>query len=186
MAERILIDGRSGSGKTELGLLLRARIPGSQLVRLDDVYPGWDGLEQGSAAVARFILSARPRWKRWDWVGRRPAEWHELDPARPIIVEGCGALSRASRPLAGVGVWVDLGSEMRQRRALARDGDSYAPHWQQWAEQEERFIGRERPEELADLVVDGTNVAAAIPRLDAVIRGRYPHPSWCNWSSSMP
>src|SRR5690606_29833513 len=47
----VLIDGRSGSGKTTLATALAARLPGTQLVRLDDFYPGWDGLEAGSAHV---------------------------------------------------------------------------------------------------------------------------------------
>ncbi|MEO8095730.1 MAG: hypothetical protein ABI632_12485, partial [Pseudolysinimonas sp.] len=39
----VLIDGRSGAGKTTLAREL-APLVGAQLVSLDDVYPGWDGL----------------------------------------------------------------------------------------------------------------------------------------------
>ena len=44
----LLIDGRSGSGKTELARAVVAGVPEAQLVRLDDLYPGWGGLEEGS------------------------------------------------------------------------------------------------------------------------------------------
>ena len=37
----LLIDGRSGSGKSELATAIAAAT-GSQVVRLDDLYPGWD------------------------------------------------------------------------------------------------------------------------------------------------
>ena len=150
-----LIDGRSGSGKTELAILLAARL-GAQLVRLDDIYPGWHGLDAGSAAVPG-ILSAG-RWQRWDWATGEPAEWHSLGPG-PVIVEGVGALSRASKPLADQALWVELDAATRKRRALARD-DYFAEHWDEWAAQEERLIAREDPRALADVVVDGRDVTA--------------------------
>ena len=164
----MLIDGRSGSGKTELAALLVARRPDLQLVRLDDVYPGWDGLEEASRHVHEFVLGERPRWRRWNWAAARPAEWHELDPLRPIIVEGCGALSRRNRRLADLGVWVELDDARRKIRALARDGDAYAPHWERWAAQEEAFLAREDPRGLADVIVDGGSfelLAAAAEKL---------------------
>jgi cytidylate kinase len=149
----VLIDGRSGSGKTALAAALSARID-AQLVRLDDVYPGWHGLEVASALVATDILGSH-RWQRWDWAIGEHAEWHELDPRRALVVEGSGALSRANRRLATLGVWVDLDEPTRKARALARDGALYAPHWDAWAAQEQRFFDRERPDLLADVVVGG-------------------------------
>ena len=149
----VLIDGRSGSGKTELASAL-APILSAQLVRLDDIYPGWSGLDAASEAVARDILG-RHRWQRWDWAAGAPAEWHELDPAVPIVVEGCGALSRASRALATFSIWVELDAVTRKARAIERDGEAYAPYWDRWAAQEASFIAREHPADLADLIVRG-------------------------------
>jgi len=147
----VLIDGRSGSGKTELATALAERID-AQLVRLDDVYQGWDGLEAASKLVRSDIL-LHHRWQRWDWASGRLAEWHELDPAKPLVVEGSGALSHANRELATLGVWVELDEPTRKARALARDGAMYEPHWDAWAAQEQLFYDRERPDLLADLVV---------------------------------
>lgn len=151
----VLIDGRSGSGKTTLGRALAAAIDDAQLVRLDDFYPGWDGLEEGSAMVLRDVLASDdPGWRAWDWTLGRSAAWHPLDPRRPLVIEGCGALSRAARAHATFGVWVELDTATRRARALARDGDGYAPHWERWAAQEAAFIAREAPRSLADLVID--------------------------------
>ena len=149
----VLIDGRSGSGKTVLGESLAPRLD-AQLVSLDDLYPGWEGLEAGSDAVHETVLRARdPGWARWDWASARPAEWHPVDPDRAIVIEGCGALSRANRALATFGIWLELDAEERRRRALERDGELFAPHWDEWAAQEVAFAAREHPIELADLVL---------------------------------
>ncbi len=150
-----LIDGRSGSGKSMVARELFASWPEAQLVRLDDVYPGWAGLESASRQVAeRMLAASAPAWQRWDWVLGLPAEWIPLDPTRPLIVEGVGALSRENRRLASYGIWIELDAETRKRRALERDGEQYKSHWDDWAAQEERFIAREQPQTLADLVID--------------------------------
>lgn len=158
-ALRILIDGRSGSGKTELARSL-APLLGAQLVRLDDLYPGWDGLAAGSAAVPDILENSR--WRSWDWVAEAPAGMHTVMADRPVIIEGVGALSRASRPFADVAFWVRLGDAERRVRALARDGALYEPHWDRWAAQERAFIRAEQPERLADLIIDGTSSQAAL------------------------
>ncbi|WP_246854147.1 ATP-binding protein [Naasia sp. SYSU D00057] len=149
----VLLDGGSGSGKSTLAAAL-AGLLSAQLVHLDDIYPGWDGLEEASRAVVDDVLGAG-RWRRWDWAAAAPAEVHSLDRDRPLIVEGSGALSRRSRDRATFGIWVELAEAERKRRALARDGATYAPHWDRWAAQERAFRRRERPDLLADVVLDG-------------------------------
>jgi uridine kinase len=159
----VLIDGRSGSGKTELARALVEEWPVAQLLRLDDFYPGWHGLAAGSRAVPGILTGLR--WQAWDWAADRPGAWHQLDPERPVVVEGVGAVSRASRALADLAVWVELDDDTRKHRALERDGDAFAPHWDAWAAQELEFIGREHPREFADLLVDGREATAAVGRI---------------------
>jgi len=150
----VLIDGHSGSGKTTLATQL-AEVLGAQRVALDLFYPGWGGLEVGSAMVRTLLDPANPGYRRWDWERNAPAEWVEVDPAGDIVIEGSGSMSRGNRALATFGVWIRLDQAERKRRAFARDGEAFAQHWDRWAAQEQHFFVRERPDTLADAIMDG-------------------------------
>lgn len=148
----VLLDGRSGTGKTTLGTALAEELD-SQLVHLDDVYPGWDGLRAAADAVVADVLGPPSGHRRWDWNTSAPAGWVGLSPDLPIVVEGCGALSRASAPLASLRVWLEADDDERWRRAIGRDGEAFAREWDRWAAQERAFIAAEDPASLADVVV---------------------------------
>lgn len=149
----VLIDGQSGAGKSSLARDLVARWPlrgRVQLVALDQLYPGWDGLAEGVDAATSLILVLHGRgrigvWERWDWDAATHAEAHAVDPALPLIVEGSGLLTDATKRLGDVRVWLESPLASRKRRALLRDGETYRPHWDQWAEQEERHLVRDDP-----------------------------------------
>jgi hypothetical protein len=155
----VMIDGRSGSGKTSLARTLVARWPlrgRVQLVSLDSLYPGWDGLADGVEAARELILRPHARgllgvWERWDWETSEPAEAHAVDPSLPLIVEGSGLLTAATARLGDVRVWLESPVQSRMRRALGRDGETYKPHWTRWAEQEERHLARDEPAGHASL-----------------------------------
>lgn len=156
----LLIDGRSGSGKTTLGRAVAAAWPADRLgpvrlVHLDDVYPGWHGLAAASRTVETTVLRpVDPGWRRWDWAADRAGGWEALDPTVSLVVEGAGAVTRASSGLADVRVWLELDAGSRRARALARDGATYEPWWDVWSEQEEAHLAADDPRSLADVVVE--------------------------------
>lgn len=149
----VLIDGRSGSGKTSLARRLVAQWPlrgRVQLVALDSLYPGWDGLRDSVELARDAILRPHARglvgvWQRWDWEVGAPAEAHAVDPSLPLIVEGSGLLTAETSALGDVRVWLESPAPSRMRRALARDGDTYRPHWARWAAQEEEHLVTDGP-----------------------------------------
>ncbi len=157
----VLIDGRSGAGKTSLSGRVAEGWPiagGVQLIPLDALYPGWDGLEAGVERAREDILVPHARgmigtWRRWDWVAEAEAESSAVDPSRGLIVEGCGILTARTAPIADVRVWVEAPPLSRRDRALTRDGDAYRPHWERWAAQEDAHIARDDPRSRADIVV---------------------------------
>ena len=161
----VLIDGPSGAGKSSLADLLVRRWPAAdrpRLVRMDDLYPGWDGLLAASGAVAADLLeplavTGRGRWRRWDWVDERPAEWHEVSAPGALIVEGCGTLAAANVHWAHLALWLDADDTLRKTRALDRDGAGFASHWDQWQSEFEEYLTRENPRARADLVLDVTD-----------------------------
>ncbi|WP_308491075.1 hypothetical protein [Microbacterium terrisoli] len=152
----VLIDGRSGAGKSTLAQLVQRGWPGGglQVVALDSLYPGWDGLDAGTALACHRILEPYRRghdatWPRWDWVNERAAEEHRVDADAPLLVEGSGILTPQTAPLADLRVWLEAPDEQRRRRALQRDGEGYRPHWDRWAAQEQRHLERDDPQRLA-------------------------------------
>lgn len=173
----ILIDGRSGSGKTHFAEHLMATLgapshqtgaspstppaPNTtpQLVHLEDFYPGWGGLFAAARMLAADVLQPNcPGFRRWDWEKNTPAQWQPLDPGHPLIVEGVGALSPEvlavlrRRGIPHRTLVLEAPTQLRKQRALHRD-PYYAPWWDMWAAQEHAHIARRPAPEL--VVVNG-------------------------------
>lgn len=155
----IAIDGPSGSGKSTLADALVRAWPGCapELVRLDDVYPGWGGLERAGIEVSHELISRRRRgaagqWRRWDWAAEQVGTIERSRPGRPLIIEGCGAFAAVGSADA-VRVWVEASAQTRKRRALARDAGAFDPYWNMWEQQWRRYLARTRPARSADVRV---------------------------------
>lgn len=138
----VTIDGYSGSGKSTLAAALARLVSGWQVLHLDDWYPGWDGLQAGADIARRIAADLRggraSSYEAWDWENGTTGATIRV-PLVPTIIEGCGAIEAE----ADLAVWIaDPGEEERRNRALARDGQTYAPHWRRWADQD---LGRSLP-----------------------------------------
>jgi uridine kinase len=159
----VAIDGRSGAGKSSLAGGLRAEL-GAPVVTLEDLYGGWDGLERGVDLLVSEVLGPLSAGRaalvpRYNWV---TAAWETprvLEPPEVLIVEGVGAGARRAAAYASLLIWVEEAASVRKKRALDRDGETFAPYWDTWAAQEEAMLARERTRDRADLVVTGTGRA---------------------------
>jgi len=151
----VLIDGRSGAGKTTLAIdlgraLQRLGWP-VQIVSLDDVYPGWHGLATAAAAVPRMLAPVGAGYRRYDWAQGRQTDWVDLDPTAPIIVEGAGAITPSSAPTATLRVWVDGAEAVRRQAVVNRDGP-VEDWWDDWSAQETAHIEVDGPIAMADVL----------------------------------
>ena len=157
----ILIDGRAGSGKSTLAALLQNQLfkDGETLPRLihmDDLYEGWNGLQAGVDYLQRNILTPigarrKASWQEYDWALQARDRWREFEGGTPLIVEGCGSISRLAAEAAQIKIWVESPEQVRYQRWVEREGND--EFFGKWAAQEVEFYARERSTELADLTV---------------------------------
>ena len=150
----VVIDGPSGSGKSTFATRL-ADASGAGLMRLEDLYPGWDGLDEGAARLVSDVLAPlargeQPTVRRWDWHAMRELDPEPVALAPLTVVEGVGAGSLAAAPFTSLLLWLEAARDERYARAIARDGELYVGHWDRWAAQEQVTFERERTRERAD------------------------------------
>ena len=159
-APTFLIDGPSGSGKTTLASEIEKHWNSAvklQVVHMDDLYPGWDGLAEGTATAHKMLTERAEgkdtHWQRYDWNAEAFQEWHSVDSLEPLLIEGCGSMFAGSEKLSQVRIWLDAETELRRERALSRVGENFAEHWTQWDAQFENFVSIHNPRTLATLEV---------------------------------
>ncbi len=154
----VAVDGRSGAGKSSLAAGLRTGL-GAAVVSLEDLYGGWDGLEHGIDLLVREVLEPlaagrAARVPRYDWIAGQWTGPVLLDPPELLIVEGTGAGARRAAQYESLLVWLEAPLSVRKKRALDRDGETFAPHWDRWAAQEDAMLARERTAERAGVVLE--------------------------------
>ena len=158
------IDGPSGAGKTTFAdsladeLLFKTGIR-PQIIHMDDLYPGWNGLVEAVDLVATRVLEPLSRgedarFERWDWLAGERAETVYVPVADWIILEGVGCGSRACRPHLAALAWLEAEREVWMARGIQRDGESFRPHWEQWELQEERLFTAEDTRNHATVIIE--------------------------------
>ena len=166
----VLVDGPACSGKTTFARALQDALFTQlevlpKLVHMDDLYPGWDGLRAGSNYLIQSIVQPirqgkSASWQIWDWAhGLRgnPLEegngWRAFDGGTPLIVEGCGAISRVSSELADLKIWISADETIRKERWRVRDAGKFDEYWGIWQAQEDEFYESEKSAQLADFQI---------------------------------
>lgn len=147
----VAIDGRSGGGKTQLAAAVAAALEGAgasvYVFSMDEIYPGWDGLEQSVHTLPTDILKPLTAgriaaYRRWDWSAGAPGALVDIPDTDVVIVEGVGSTAHARRSDFALTVWVHAPAALRLDRACGRDGQGdFAPYAAQWAAQEDALFG---------------------------------------------
>jgi len=161
----ILIDGRTGSGKTDFAKnlqneLFRILDQAPRLISMDDLYPGWGGLNEGAMYLLRHILIPLSKnqtayWNRYDWESEsREEKLTSFTGGTPLIVEGCGAISLASSELSDYSIWLSAPDDIRRERFGKRDGGKFDQYFDKWSEQENEFYSVHKSDQLANLLIE--------------------------------
>jgi uridine kinase len=149
------IGGRGGAGKSTLAALVHD----AQIVGTDEF---WDGsgfdLSRLRAEVFDPLSVGDPaRFASWDWRRKAAGPVRTVTPTGVVVVEGVCALHRQFRDDYDVRVWVEAPYATRLARGVARDGEEARRTWiDHWMPMEERYIARDNPVAVADVVVDGS------------------------------
>lgn len=157
----VAVDGPSGSGKSTLAARLSAELAGAPIVHMDELYPGWDGLDDAVPHLVSWVLeplsrNETGRWNRYDWGARKYAEWHDVPRTEMLIIEGVGSGGAAAAQFLDLLLWIEAPQPIRFARGIARDGERYRPYWKRWQVLEDRMFHRDANRQRADVILDGT------------------------------
>ncbi len=153
------IDGKGASGKTTLAHRLAAALPAASVVAVDDFarpeLRGWDR-NRFVRQVRDPLLAGRSAcYQRWDFERDEGADWVEVPPGAPVLVEGVSSTDVRLGIDWDVTLWMDVPAEERFRRALARDGEAMRERWlDDWIPSEDAYEREQRPQDRVDVIVD--------------------------------
>ncbi|HUW77594.1 MAG TPA: hypothetical protein VMV52_02450 [Candidatus Nanopelagicaceae bacterium] len=164
----VAIDGRGGSGKTELAAYLSGSLPGFVIINGDDYFePLQNELAWGHFNESRFDLDVltpirgglnRIVHQPYDFEKGALATASNLTITQGIVIERCFSFNFAIE--WDFKIWVETAKAVCLSRGIARNPplthDRVISVWEQvWQPREDRFIEAARPVERADLVIDG-------------------------------
>lgn len=156
----IAVDGPAGSGKTTFAARLADALGQAPVVHTDDLLEGWTDLATYWPRLEAWVLAplrcGKPgRYRRYDWDTEAFAEWHDVDVAPVLIVEGVGSARSEAVPNLTLAVWVKAPRKLRLARGLDRDGEELRPQWARWMADEDAHYLSDRTALRADVHVDG-------------------------------
>ena len=163
----IAIDGHGGSGKSTIANKL-ARILDAGIVHTDD-FASWDNplnwwplvIERVFEPIANGAASLSHPRSKW-WESHNPEPVVDQPVTKIMILEGVGSLRKEFRDYISFGIFVDTPKSVCLQRGIERDRatgkteEELIRIWERWFQDEESYIAHDRPQEYADLVIDGT------------------------------
>lgn len=155
----VAVDGPGGSGKSTFAARLSAATGGAAIVHTDDFASADNPIDWWPRLLEQVIdplADGRPAvYQRYDWPSETLAEWHTVEPAPIIIIEGVSSARREwSRHLSYV-IWIETPRELRLQRAVERDGEDAMDDWQDWMAEEDLHYERDPTRERSDAIIDG-------------------------------
>lgn len=164
----LIIDGRAGSGKTELANYLSKLLPDFTFLNGDDYFePTPNEIAWGAFNDSRFKADVLDPIKRGETKLRyKPYDWHS-EPhitERTIIIDKGVCIERSygfSFDLDwDIKIWVEVPAELASKRAIERDQmpeeQAMRAYEQIWKPADAAHFEKVRPLQTADIIIDGT------------------------------
>jgi uridine kinase len=176
----ISVDGPAGSGKSTLADRFAARAEARDLhtlvVRMDDLYDGWDGAIRGFGLLRDHVLKRladgrEGRYRRYDWHLGAYAELHVVPVTLDLlIVEGVTSADRDADPWQSLRVWIETSNDVRLGRGIERDGEALRDQWLEWMRWERDHFAIENTRSRSHVIVDGDPSIPHSPETELVTR----------------
>lgn len=165
----VALDGRGGSGKSQLARQLMMLDSRLKLIELD-VFPcspsehpyhrtgtqtrlNTDRLQFEALIPLRDGKPASFQVTFW-WETHETGSIISVPPGGTVLVEGCYSLLTELRMFYDYSVWVECPASEAMERAIARDGENIRLQWEAaYFINEERYVKAHNPRGFADLVV---------------------------------
>lgn len=155
----VTVDGPAGAGKTSWAASLLAHLPRAAVIHTDDLFEGWDGLNDRLAErVEAWVLTPlRARLPVhhlvYDWGRGMFGYWRVLEPPDVLILEGVGSGHSELADDATLRVWVEAPASVCGQRLRDRDGSIDGP-LAKWRRREAVYFEDQRVRQRADVVID--------------------------------
>jgi uridine kinase len=177
MTTIVAVDGCGAAGKSVFAQRLGAALS-CPIVHTDD-FASWNHpLDWHERAVDELFtpLAAGRRavFRATDWIHGAVGDFVTVEAAPTVIVEGVASSRRAFDRFLAFRIWIDAPRDERLRRGIERDAAHWTSprdirqQWLEWMRAEDDYVANERPDELADLVVNGDPRVAHDPASEYV------------------
>ena len=120
----ILIDGKSGSGKTSIAVKI-AEILQANIVATDDICwcadpVHWDA-EMLDGIIKPWLDGKNIAYKPSGWTRENRGGFIEVSSCKALIIEGSGACRKTLRGFASFSIWIDAEPDIARTRVIERD-----------------------------------------------------------------
>ena len=164
----VAIDGKSASGKTTLGEILR-NIYDCTIFHLDDYFlrpeqrtkeryaqvGGNIDKERFSEEILRpLAYGENIRYQRFDCATFTLCPPVDVKPSRLVVIEGVYSLHEEFGKYCDLGVFLDISDSLQRERIIARNGDFAHRFFTEWIPLENLYFEKMRVKERCDLIID--------------------------------
>ena len=156
----VAVDGPGGAGKSTFAHELSEAAGGAPVIHTDDFAAAdnpidwWPRLLE--QVIEPFARGDAARYQRYDWPSGALAEWHTIEPAPIVIIEGVSAGRSEWAAHLSFLIWIETPRGERLRRGVERDGIAALDDWESWMAGEDAHYERDPTRDRADVVIDGT------------------------------